>query len=238
MFAGRWQDFLFLVMCAGTIFVVSGLLLDPNFLYFLPNILNFGQSDLVFSGREVLGLPTSIAAFAYALALAVREGAHIGQSGLDLEDVSAMISRINLAGLVLAVAALATARNRLPQTQLFAFLTVFICNLGVWVGGYSLMFYPLIIPALLYFRLRWIYIVLILIILSPLDLIVLWRDILPSKLSFLSGRIVTAEYQLGLGTVLRPALDFALIVLLSLEILARSRMPQASDPNEKRGFAA
>ncbi|MGN7292445.1 hypothetical protein [Rhizobium sp. SAFR-030] len=235
--AGRWQDFLFIAMCAGVIFVVSGLLLDPDFLYFLPNILSFGQNDMVFSGREVLALPATIAAFAYALAVAVRDGASLGQSGLDLAAVSTVINNANLAALVMSMAALLSARNRLPQTQLFAFQIVMICNLGVWVGGYSLIFYPLIVPSLLYFRLRWVYIASIMILLSPLDLVVLWRDILPDRPVYSTGAIAPIEYQLTLGTLLRPPLNFILIVSISLEILVRSWLPRGSGVNRQGAMA-
>lgn len=231
--AGRWQDFLFIIMCSGAIFVISGLTLDPDFLYFLPNIISFGQSDTIFSGREVLALPTSIEAFAYALTAAMREGTSVGQSGIDLGALSITINQINTAALILAIVALFSARNRLPQTQLFAFQIVLICNLGVWVGGYSFIFYPLLIPALFAFRLRWIFVALILLILLPLDLVVLWTDTLSGRAVFSTGLVQSIEYQLGLGTVMRPVLDFALLVLLSVEILVRSWLQAASGGNQE-----
>lgn len=233
---GRWQDALFVMMAAGAIFVFTGLMFDPNFLYFLPNILNFGQSDAVFSGREVLALPSSIAAFAYALMMAVREGALLGRSGIDLDAVSTLISWVNAAVLFFAIVALFVGRNRLSQTQHLAILVVLTCNLGVWVGGYSLIFYPLIVPALLSFRLRWLYLGIVVVFLLPLDAIVLFRDALPSRLAYLSGTIVPVEYQLGLGTLVRPVLDLLLLILLSLEVLAKASLPVWRLKNEKRAL--
>lgn len=217
--AKAWQALLFSVAVASIIFITTGLLVDQNFFYFLPNILSFGQSEFIFSGREVLALPNSIMAFGYALASMIRNGAQIGGHIIDIQMVIEAISLVNTSISLLGFAALVVARNRLSQEQMFAVLTIIICNLGVWIGGYSLMFYAILIPAFLSMRLRWVYISIVVLIFSPLDMLVLMKEALPEQILFFTGEQSAVEYQLGLGTILRPILNSSLLILLSFEII-------------------
>jgi hypothetical protein len=222
VFAGRWSDAIIVALLAAAIFIVSGLLLDPNFLYFLPNLLNFSQSDAVFSGREVLALPSSISAFSYALNVAIRDGARVvGASGLSLSVVSAGIVWINYAAIAFSLIVLSLSGRCLSQTQVMAILLVLTSNLGVWVGGYLLLLYPLLVPVLMGFRARWVHLALLILILLPTDTFVLFRDSLGIRNVYFSNAAMPIEYQLGLGTILRPVLNLCLLATLSLEALAR-----------------
>ncbi len=232
--AGRWSDAIIIASLAGAIFVLSGLLLDPNFLYFLLNLLSFSQSDAVFSGREVLALPSSVSAFSYVLAVAVRDGARLGAIGLDLSVVSLSVTLINYAAIAFALVSLALAGRRLTQAQVLAILLILISNLGVWVGGYSMLVYPLLVPVLMTFRARWVHLALLVPILLPLDLLVLSSEPLGTQNVYLSNAIMPIEYQLGLGTILRPVLNLCLLGTLSLEALARIPLPFLQHPSTQK----
>jgi hypothetical protein len=62
----------------------------------------------------------------------------------------------------------------------------------------------------------------------PLDMIVLVTQDLGPNLVFPSLTIVPLDFHLGLGTVLRPALNYALLLSLAYEFLARRQVAAVS----------
>lgn len=226
-----WSDMIVLVMLAGAIFVFSGLLLDPNFLYFLQNLIDFGQSDTVFSGREVLSLPSSVAAFPYAFLAALNAGL---RSRIDFSFVGHIVSYANLIVILGTLVSVFLAGRRLTQQQITGILLVMTSNLGVWVGGYSMAFYLLLIPLLVQFRVRKFCWLLIFLIFSPLDLVVLFHETLPVQPRFLSGSVGPVEYLFGLGSLLRPALNLALLALLGGEAFYMSEFSPLKSLNIRK----
>jgi hypothetical protein len=224
--AGKWEDSIATGLLAAAIFIATGLILDPNFLYFFENLFNFSQAS-VFSGREVLALPSSIAAFAYALKAAISDGSQVvGSSGLNISTLSVAVIWINQMAIALSLTVLLLSARYLTQTQIIAILLVVTTNLGVWTGGYLMLIYPLLIPVLMTFHAKRIHLTLLILILLQADVIVLFRDSLGVRNVFLSHSAMTLEYQLGLGTVLRPTLNLCLLATLTLEALARVRFYQ------------
>lgn len=213
-------EFFVAVMLAGSIFIFTGLLLDPNFLAFLGNLLAFSGNEAAFSGREVLALPQTITAMAYAANIFDRDGVRFQLLGFTLANISAVIILVNWVIVAGAVAALAAAGRRVGQRTTLGILLVVVSNLGVWVGGYSLIVFPLLVPAFWVMRGRWLYVGLVIAILLPLDSIVLYSDEIPGQVAYLSGEQVTVVWQLGLGVFLRPILNCLLLLALTIEIVS------------------
>jgi hypothetical protein len=218
--AGLLAEFFVATILAGAIFVFTGLLLDPNFLNFLSNLLAFSGNDAAFSGREVLSLPQTIAALAYTANILLREGIRFQLLGLTLANISDIIIFVNWLIVAGAISALVAAGRRLDQRTIIAVLLVVISNLGVWVGGYSLIVFPLLVPAFWSLRGRWVHIGFVIAILLPLDSIVLYSDEIFSQLVYLSGEQVTIMWQLGMGVLLRPILNCLLLLSLTVEALS------------------
>lgn len=235
--SGKWEDCVATGLLAVAIFLATGLILDPNFLDFFQNIFTFSRAS-VFSGREVLALPSSISAFAYALRVALSEGSPlVGSSFLNIASLSVALIWINQMALALALVALLLSARRFSQTQIIAILLVMTSNLGVWTGGYLMIVYPLLLPVLMTFHAKRIHLTLLILILVPSDTIILFKESLGVRDVFLSGSAATVEYQLALGTVLRPALNLCLLISLSLEALAKVQFSKICYWPKKRNFS-
>lgn len=221
--AGDWRGLIHATAAAGSLFVFTGLLNDPNFLAFIPNIFSFADAEQVLSGREVLALPSSISAFSYVLRLALKTSNTGGFPVTLVETILPLIEVAKMAGLAALLASMLVARDRLRDSEIVVGLIVIIVNLGFWVGGYSQIFYIACIPILLGMRFKTLHLRLLAAIFLPLDTIVLMTQDLGPNIVFPSLNIVPLDYQLGLGTVLRPVLNYALLFSLSWEFLARSQ---------------
>lgn len=221
LLAGNVPAFLGGSLMAGAIFLFTGLILDLNFFIFFKNIFSFGGDATVFSGREVLALPSSVSAFSYVLNLAIKHSQEVGAALGWHAAISSIVwwaKNIVLAALCVA---LMLARKRLAQSEIFFILVVCIVNMGVWVGGYSQIFYIACIPFLKNMQLRWLMLSLIFLIFCPLDLVVLRNDNIGPMYSFLSHSIVDVHFQLGIGSVLRPLANYVLMVFLIIELALR-----------------
>jgi hypothetical protein len=107
------------------------------------------------------------------------------------------------------------------DAEIFALLVVLISNLGVWVGGYSLIFYATLLPVFLKMRARVLYVGALALIALPLDIIPLRGDFIGMQYSYLADSRVDIYWTLGLGSLLRPFVNLALLLVLSLEFLNR-----------------
>jgi hypothetical protein len=233
-----WSEAIIIIMLAGAIFVFTGLLTDPDFLFFLPNILSYGQSDSLFSGREVLALPSSVSALSVGLNILYNEGM---RGAFDLTFLSKVISVVNYIFVFSGIFILFFAGKKISQGKIMAVLLVIITNLGIWVGGYSMIFYPILIPILMTFRSRWICLFLMFSIFVPLDMVVLFRDNLPVQARYLSGTVGAVEYQFGLGSILRPFFNLTLLGILILDIFSQlsrkeSYVQDYQNPSLKKAF--
>jgi Glycosyltransferase family 87 len=210
-----------LVACAlvaGLIFLISGVVLDLQFLTFLENLLQFSQ-DAVFSGRELLSMPSSISAFAQVLRTHYGQGGNFFFENIDTLMVVDAIEFVKWVACATTMLCLAMARRSLSVEEALAVSTVVITNLGVWVGGYSLILYIVAAPIFLRMRFRWIYVGLVVLILSPLDAITIMTDNIGPQFAYLSGTQLDIIWQLGFGAVFRPVLNFSLMLALTLEML-------------------
>lgn len=227
--AGDIRSFLQATALAGAIFLFTGLALDPDFPLFLTNLISFSQSETVFSGREVLALPSSISAFSYTLMTILRDSPSLAIYAQGLVQAISLIELAKAAAILCAIILIVAARRRLSERQIMACLIVIVINAGVWVGGYSQIFYLAFIPAFVSLRFRWPIIAAVGLILMPLDLLTLMNDPLGPSWALLSGQIIDNVWQLGLGTFARPLLNFFLLLLVSLECIVR--LSEQTRPN-------
>jgi hypothetical protein len=226
--AGDWRNLVQAIAASGALFVFTGLTNDPDFLAFIPNIFSFADSEQILSGREVLALPSSVSAFSYVIRLALKTTTS-SRFPVDLvETIIPLIEVAKMAGLCALLASMLVFRNRLRYSEIVVGLIVIIVNLGFWVGGYSQIFYFACIPVLLGMRFRALHLAIVAAIFLPLDMIVLFTEQLGPNLVYPSLDIVPLDFQLGLGSVLRPLLNYALLFGLSLEFLARRNFAPAT----------
>lgn len=219
-----WKGFVTCVLMAAFVFVLSGLALDRNFIEFYSNILDFSQNDAIFALREVMTFPSSVSAISYALN--TPDGANF------VEKFLTQISPVSLAYViditkwsVIAFSLFAMfARHRLiSDSEMLAILVVVICNLGIWVGGYTFVLYVTLIPVFMKMHVKHICIACLLIITIPLDVMPVLDGFNEEQYSYLASANVQVEWTLGLGSLVRPIVNLVLLISLSYEIFMRKR---------------
>lgn len=224
----RWKEMAKCIAISGLVFLVSGLLFDPNFLYFFLNLLNFSGASGIFSLREMMAMPSSVSAFSYVLRTPAAMA--LVSSHLNAHWIPGIISTIEFAkwaSLLFAVAVLVKRRSCMRIEEALALLVVAISNLGVWVGGYTLILYMPLIPVFLAMRTRAVLLAVLVLMAMPLDFLPMMHEYLGVKYSFLAGAQVPVDWTLGFGSPFRPVANLFLLWLLSWEFITRTRAGDA-----------
>ena len=219
----RWNDLLTCTLISGGFYLIAGLILDINFLLFIENTINFSKSEALFSLREVMSMPSSVSSFSYVLgsdALKVSPRFGISNAGILVVIIEATKWFIIVAMLL----ALVFAYKNISDNQVLAALVVTITNLGIWVGGYSLIFYVALIPVFQDMKFRWIYYGILLLIFMPLDFFTLIQssNFGDPTYSYLSDSWTQVDWTLGAGSIFRPALNLLLLTVLLYEVAFKS----------------
>lgn len=224
----NWRGLVACSVASGLIFVVTGLLLDNNFLNFFNNLFNFSKDEQIFSLREVMSFPSSVSAFSYVLkdpsGLAY---ASTLSNSFGVEYISGLIDLTKWAVLFAAIAIVFKKQRKLRDSEIMALLILFVCNLGVWVGGYTLIFYVALVPILVQLRARLLYIVMISILALPLDVVALLGNSIGSQYSYLTDSYVDIQWTIGMGSLFRPIANLLFLLLLSGEFFWRESKVRA-----------
>lgn len=218
----NWKGLATCTVLSGLIFVISGLALDNNFFSFFSNLISFSQEAGLFSLREVMALPSSISVFSYVLKHpdgAMLAADYLGSDSLAM--IVYIIETIKWGVITIALAALFLKSKQLRDSEIFTLLVVAICNLGIWVGGYTFILYITLIPILIRMRAKWLYISLLSLIAMPLDIIPIIGGFIGEQFSYLAAAPINIWWTLGLGSFIRPIANLILLLLLSREFFAR-----------------
>jgi hypothetical protein len=222
----QWGDLLSCVVMAGGIFLITGIFLDYNFLTFLTNLLSFSKTeDLLFTSREVMSLPSSISVFSYIFSSEkfLEAGSYGYWRDFDLTSLAIAIELIKLAVLGLTLSVLFFRQSHISDSQIIGILIVVITNIGIWVGGYSMLLYIALIPVFMSMKYRWAYFGIVLLIFLPIDIIpIMYKDI-GEQYSYLSNTDVHVEWTQGIGGIVRPVLNFFLLIILCYEVAFKLR---------------
>jgi|TARA_B110000196_G_C20950687_1_gene569121 hypothetical protein len=170
-----------------------------------------------------MSMPSSISSFSYVLrsdALKVSPTFYI----LNAATLATIIEVIKWFIIVSMLLALMYAHKHLSDNQIIVVLVVIITNLGIWVGGYSLIFYIALIPIFQTMKLRSIYYGILLLIFMPLDFFTLIdrSEFIVAQYSYLSDSLVQVEWKLGAGSISKPALNLLLLTVLLCEVVFKS----------------
>lgn len=228
----QWGNLYAALIVAATLFAVTGMIVDSSFLMFLTNMFSFSQSGDVFSSRDVLSMPSSISAFSYVLgSFEFQQTPHMGALALATW-IGPLIEAGKWCALGYLIFLVLMRGPQVPGQQLIAVLIVAITNLGVSVGGYSLLFYFAMLPVFGEMQFRKTYLFLIGIIAMPLDLVPIVEDMSPTlQFSYLSGSTTEVGWVLGLGSFLRPVCNFLLMILIAWELMWVTGQSCARDGN-------
>ena len=212
----RPKELLSCTVMAGALFLISGIMLDENFLQFVRNLLQFSQDPNLFSPRELLGLPSSVSAFSYVLRLYLFSGGNPSFAGLDIGSIATLIESIKWLAILSAFVSLGLGGRRIPVETMLAATTIAITNLGVWAGGYTFGLYVCLIPIFCRLTYHKIYLTCVFLIMMPVD-IPLFNDNLGDRYAYLSDATIPVDFQVTLGAFLRPAVNLGLLLMISFE---------------------
>jgi hypothetical protein len=214
-----WKGLIYCTAVSGLLFLITGLVLDENFHLFFLNLLNFSQQESLFSPREVLALPSSVSVFSYVLKNpdVFRFAGQFLSFNL-IEDIVLCIDffKIFLIGFVLLF--LLLKGNKFKSAEIFSLLILLITNLGVSVGGYTLIFYICLIPIILEMKFFKIIFIILFVLSSPLDVISLMHNSLGFQEVYLSGDRVNIDWNLGLGSFVRPVFNMVFLIIIAMEV--------------------
>jgi hypothetical protein len=212
-----FKNFFRVIAFSGFIFIVTGALLEDNYWLFFYNILGFSGHESLFSNREVLSFPSSVSSFSYVLS---SQDPFLTFLNIGSEFISTSIELIKYTCLIIAVIVYLKNGKVLNVQESFFYLIIVITNIGVSVGGYSLLFYLPFLPYIFNSHkgplIYGVILVLIMVLLnsSILDLINLYSQNIGMQFSFLSNGIVEVDWSLTLGSALRPVLNMSLFVFV------------------------
>ncbi|QFY41377.1 DUF2029 domain-containing protein [Candidatus Methylospira mobilis] len=215
------KGFLFCSIAAFMVFLATGLVLDENFLCFFTNIIGFGQAKDLFTVGEVMALPSSVSAFSYVLQDPEGSAYALSYAVFDVVLAVNLIEATKWVLIIVSVVAVFLKAQKMRDGEIFALLVVVTTNLGVSVGGYTLILYIVLIPIFIKMRFSWLYIGILSMMSMPLDIIALANMNFGIHYAYLSGSNRYIDWSLGLGSIVRPVANIMLLVFLNYEFFTR-----------------
>ena len=186
------------------IFLLSGLLLNQEF-YLLPNnLFGFAAERKIFSPTEVLSFPSTVIAFEYFGDLAVK----YRSSEIFFSIFRAVLYFYIIKSIMLA------SKKTVKFEDLAILSVIIITNYSISTGGYGLIYY---IPILVILYQQRFYSLIVIIVttiyLGVWDIIPIYSYGGDYMQVYLSGEQVRIESYLGLGSIIRPLVNFAILIL-------------------------
>jgi hypothetical protein len=221
----QWREMMESALVAGGLFVVSGVLLGGDFLSFFTNLLGFGQSNSLFSLREVMAFPSSVSAFSYVLRAGTFNLGFFGGESEIFSLLAACVEFVKIAVLIFSMAVLFMRGRIAHRGEKITVILFVISNMGVSVGGYSMLFYALLFPVLINMRYWKFYIAVVCLLFIPLDVVSLMEEPIGRQMAYLSDGPVFVTWVFGIGSAIRPLLNLLMLSVLVWELYCRSYKP-------------
>lgn len=214
-----WKSLISTLIYSGFIFLITGWALEPDFILLFSNIIAHSENaDTLFSIRTILALPSTISVFSHVLKSDIAQNSRLlSQLPLNFSVLSSAVVLLNQLTLAACAGVIWLNRSKLKDQQVIAALLIIITNWLLNIGGYSLLFYLPILPVLSELRFSKCFLIIICVLSAPLDWIVIFRGPLEQQFSFLAGTPIIFHWELGLGSLLRPILNFSLLLGITIE---------------------
>ncbi len=217
VFKRQWKELIQALTITGLLFFLSGIiLLDSEFLLIFSNLITHSKATELFSVPELLSLPSSLTVFNRILDSVIFHDSHLP---ISLVFLSRLVLIINMGSLGLCAGILWLANKRISDNHLFAAIFIMLTNINCNIGGYSLIFYFALIPIFLRLKYSKYYLFILCILSLPLDFFILFKAPISSAyFSFLLGDHVFVNWEVGIGSFLRPSANLLLCWLLTFEV--------------------
>jgi hypothetical protein len=218
----QWKELALASACAAALGLLTSALMDTNPLIIMGNLFDFTQKKMLFVPREVFSLPSSISAFSYVFSSDIFQNSSWFKIVPFAGRMAVLFEVVKWGVIAFAFIAMSVARDAMSQRAMYALILVMISNLGVSVGGYTFIFYLVLLPIFMEMKQWRIYIAALILIALPLDCLVLIRHVVPAVgyPSYISGVVMAdVEWTLGAGSIIRPFVNLALLLALTLEFM-------------------
>lgn len=229
-FKKNYYELFIFFICSSVIYIFSSMMLGPEFLEFIKNLFVFDKS--IFSLREVMALPSTI--LSHIIFLSNAELSSVTDSFVGKYLLINFFYALYLLLLLLFLCTIIFFRNKLCHKELICLLIIGLTNFFYQIGGYSIIFYFIIIPYI-YKNYRFLLYFIIPLFL-PLDMLQIFSDTLPYSYSYLFGGYAEINYSLGAGSLIRPILNYLLLFFMCISMLERFtniNLPYIGKLNEK-----
>jgi hypothetical protein len=221
LFKKEWNSFFRTAWIASSIFVITGLIIDPqHFILMFGNLVKFSDQDNIFAARGIFSLPSSIDSFFYVIEnKEIRLSAYFKTAfQYFYYPFWNFLRVISLAG---SLYALFVFSKRLTFSIICLGIILLMLNLSFFSGGYILNIYLILLPFLIKMRFKSIYLACISLMIFPWILLPsVFNDNLDYlNYSFLSHSFVYgAEYKILLGSFIIPLANFVIFLTFNYEI--------------------
>jgi len=211
----KYRDFFLFILFSATVYIFSSVIIGPEFLFFLKNLFTFNEN--IFSLREVMSLPLTITSHIIFFSNADLSILTSSLLGKFLIVNLLYIGYISL--IILFLYVIFRFKNILNHKDYICLFVFGLTNFFYQVGGYSIISYFILVPHI-YKNYRFL-IYFLIPLFMPLDIVPVFNDLLPYSYSFLYGGFTEVNYTLGLGSLLRPILNYLLLFFMCIMIIKR-----------------
>jgi hypothetical protein len=214
---GQWRNFTTALIYGGGLFLVSGMIIDHHFYLFFQNLFWFSGNQDLFTGREVIGFPSSISAWPYYLRsydwaqLQRDNGVFWTFNPLFIQSIDWIKRAILFWAIVMTVWRYRT----ISLNEWFLFTVAVISNSGTSVSGYSMLLYYPFIPVMLKMRLGSLLLGLLVLMMMPWDQIEIVSHTMANILVTFKFGFQNVDWILGAGSIIRPVLNLILLCIIS-----------------------
>ena len=210
----KWDEFIKTIFFSTAIYSISSIILGNDFFDFLLNIITFESN--IFSLREILAMPSSIMSIYIFLQNYVPSSSSL-YNPMYIFSIIILFAYITLAIFIVYISI--KYKNNISEVEFYLIILISMTVFFYQIGGYSIILYLSLVP-ILYREFKYgLFIVII--IFMPTDLIPLYSDLMIGKESFFSNFKIDINYNLGLGSILRPSLNYLLLAYISFKIFDR-----------------
>ena len=224
LFKKEWNSFFRVAWIAGSIFLVTGLIIDPHhFILIFSNLVDFTKPDNIFALRGVFSLPNSIDSFFYAAENIVNKEIRLmSYFKMAFQYFNfPLLNFFKVIALTASLYVLFICSKRLTFSIIALGIMLFIINSSFLAGGYILNIYLILLPFLIKMRFKSIYLACISLMIFPWILLpsVFNGNLDYLNYSFLSHSFVYgAEYKILLGSFIIPLANLVVFLTFYYEI--------------------
>jgi hypothetical protein len=226
----QWRNFFLVSSSIAGLFLLTGIILDKQFYLFFYNLLGFNNSDILFTGREIIGFPSSISSWPkYLRSYDWQQIQLERQMYWPVNDfLLDVIEWIKIAVLFWCLLSALRVCQTISLNEWFLFFIAFLTNLTISLSGYSLLLYYPFIPIMLKMQFPRILVGILLLIQFPWDWIeilhqTMWRVVVSFRFGF-----ENIDWVLGAGSIARPILNLLLLCMITYSFTAKYKSTKAS----------